>query len=69
MAKREIKDISGKVVESITFFDDQDGTFDLDIKFQDKTGLHLSLRPLIALEAAELRNWKEGEGELLRKFV
>lgn len=69
MAKCEIKEIKGKVLESVTFFDGQDGVCDLDIRFQDKTGLHLRLRPLIALEAAELRDWKEGEGELVKKFV
>lgn len=67
--KREYKGVQGKVVDGIAIFDEQDGFFEIDIRFQDKTGFHIRRDSRMVLEAAELRDWKEGEGALVGKFV
>jgi len=69
--RREFKEaVKGKVVEAVEiFFDETGGVGDLDIKFEDKTGFHIRLAARMTLETAELRDWREGEGTLVRKLV
>ena len=68
--KLEFKDVVGKVVEQVNVFvEEQDGVNQVEIRFQDKTGLAIALDCKLLLESAELRDWKDGEGELIKKFV
>lgn len=68
--KLEFKDVVGKVVEQVNVFvEEQDGVNQVEIRFQDKTGLAIVLDCKLLLESAELRDWKEGEGTLIKKFV
>jgi hypothetical protein len=71
MAKAEFKkEVEGKVVESVTIFDMQDGVNDVEVRFQDKTGLSIVLAPAkLVVESVELRSWEKGEGTLIRKLV
>ncbi|MBZ5525625.1 MAG: hypothetical protein LAP21_25670 [Acidobacteriia bacterium] len=66
--KRKLKGVKGKVVEAVAVCD-LEGSKEVDISFGDKTALHIRFSPRLVLEAAELRDWKQGEGELLKKFV
>lgn len=69
MSNHEFKDVAGKVIESVAFLKNADGVSLLDLRFQDKTGFHIRLDVRLALEAAELRDWKDGEGTLVKKFL
>jgi hypothetical protein len=63
-----IEHVRGKVVERIVFVNDGDQR-ELDIQFQDKTGFHIDLDVRLEVEAIELRDWKDGEGTLIQKFL
>lgn len=67
--KHEFKDLRGKIVEQVNVYEEEDGVNQVEIRFQDKTGLAIVLDHKLVLESAELRDWKDGEGELIQKFV
>lgn len=68
--KREFKDeVRGKVVEQVNVYEEEDGVYQVEIRFQDNTGLAINLDCKLILTDAELRDWKDGEGELIKKFV
>lgn len=64
--KREFKDVAGKVVEQVNVYEEEDGVNQVEIRFQDKTGLAIVLDNKLVLESAELRDWRDGEGELIK---
>ena len=63
-----IEHVRGKVVERIIFVNDADQR-EVDIQFQEKTGFSIRLDVRLEVEAIELRDWKEGEGTLIQKFL
>ncbi len=63
-----IEHVRGKVVERIVFVNEVDDR-ELDIQFQDKTGFHVRLDVQLEVEAIELRDWKDGEGKVIQKFL
>lgn len=67
--KHEFKDVRGKVVEQVNVYAEEDGVNQVEIRFQDNTGLAIVLDCNLVLDSAELRDWKDGEGELIQKFV
>ena len=68
--KREFKDVLGKGVEQVIVHEEAEaGLNQVEIRFQDKTGLAIVLDCKLVLESAELRDWAEGEGTLVKKFV
>lgn len=67
--KTFVEHVQGKVVEQINIYEEEDGVDQVEIRFQDKTGLAIVLDHKLVLESAELRDWTEGEGTLIKKFV
>ena len=63
-----VEHVAGKVVEQINLTNDPNH-HELEIRFEDETALHLRLYVLMQVKAVEIRDWKEGEGDLVQKFV
>jgi hypothetical protein len=64
-----IEHITGKVVQQIVLTDTDNG-YEIDIQFTDRTGFHVDLEiPHMVIDLIELRDWKDGNGKLIKKFV
>jgi hypothetical protein len=63
-----IEHIAGKVVQRIVLTNDSDA-HEIDIQFQDRTGFHIELDVRMDVELVELRDWKDGNGKLVKKFL
>jgi hypothetical protein len=65
-----IEHITGKTMQKIVLTKDEDG-YEIDIAFTDKTAFHieLELEAQVAIDLVELRDWKTGDGKLIKKFV
>jgi hypothetical protein len=68
MAHTFIEHIAGKVVQRIVLTNDPDA-HEIEIQFEDRTGFHVKLDVRMDVELVELRDWKDGNGKLLRKFL
>lgn len=68
MAQTFIEHIAGKVVQRIVLTNDPDA-HEIDIQFQDRTGFHIQFDLRLDVELVELRDWKDGNGKLIKKFV
>ena len=68
MAHTFIEHIAGKVVQRIVLTNDPDA-HEIDIQFQDRTGFHIQFDLRLDVELVELRDWKDGNGKLIKKFV
>ena len=68
MAHTFIEDIAGKVVQRIVLTNDPDA-HEIEIQFQDRTGFHVKLDVRMDVELVELRDWRDGNGPLIRKFL
>lgn len=63
-----IEHITGKTVQQIVLTKDEDG-YEVEIQFTDKTGFHIELQMKMVVDLIELRDWKDGNGKLIKKFV
>jgi hypothetical protein len=63
-----IEHIAGKVVQRIVLTNDSDA-HEIDIQFEDRTGFHIQLDVRMDVELVELRDWKDGNGKLVKKFL
>jgi hypothetical protein len=68
MAHTFIEHIAGKVLQRIVLTNDPDA-HEVDIQFQDRTALHIQLDVQMRIELLELRDWKDGNGKLIKKFL
>lgn len=68
MAHTFIEHIAGKVLQRIVLTNDPDA-HEVDIQFQDRTALHIQLDVQMRIELVELRDWKDGNGKLIKKFL
>jgi hypothetical protein len=68
MAHTFIEHIAGKVVQRIVLTNDPDA-HEIEIQFQDRTGFHIKLDVRMDVELVELRDWKDGNGKLIQKFL
>lgn len=68
MAQTFIEHIAGKVVQRIVLTNDRDA-HEIDIQFQDRTGFHIQFDLRLDVELVELRDWKDGNGKLIKKFI
>lgn len=67
--KHEFAELKGKTVEAVVVHEDVDGAHQLEARFEDKTGFVINLESRLLIESAELRDWTEGEGTLIKKFI
>jgi hypothetical protein len=63
-----IEHIAGKVSQRIVLTNDPDA-HEVDIQFQDRTAFHIQLDVQMRIELVELRDWKDGNGKLIKKFL
>jgi hypothetical protein len=68
MAHTFIERVAGKVVQRIVLTNDPDA-HEVEIQFEDRTGFHVKLDVRMDVELVELRDWKDGNGKLIRKFL
>ena len=68
MAHTFIEHIAGKVVQRIVLTNDPDA-HEIEIQFQDRTGFHIELDVRMEVELVALRDWKDGNGTLIKKFL
>jgi len=68
MAHTFIEHIAGKVVQRIVLTNDPDA-HEIEIQFQDRTGFHIKLDVRMEVELVALRNWRDGNGKLIKKFL
>jgi hypothetical protein len=68
MAHTFIEHVAGKVVQRIVLTSDPDA-HEIEIQFQDRTGFHIKLNVRMDVELVELRDWKDGNGKLIQKFL
>jgi hypothetical protein len=68
MAHTFIERVAGKVVQRIVLTNDPDA-HEIEIQFQDRTGFHIKLDVRMDVELVELRDWKDGNGKLIQKFL
>jgi hypothetical protein len=70
MPRQFTQHIAGKVVEKIVITDD-DEVHEIEIRFTDKTACHIEFgaRIRLDLDLVEVRNWKTGNGKLVKRFV
>ncbi len=68
MAHTFIEHVAGKVVQRIVLTNDPDA-HEIEIQFQDRTGLHVKLDVRMDVELVELRDWKDGNGKVIQKFL
>lgn len=68
MAHTFIEHVAGKVVQRIVLTNDPDA-HEVEIQFEDRTGFHVKLDVRMDVELVELRDWKDGNGKLIRKFL
>jgi hypothetical protein len=68
MAHTFIEHVAGKVVQRIVLTNDPDA-HEVEIQFEDRTGFHVKLDVRMDVELVELRDWKDGNGTLIRKFL
>jgi hypothetical protein len=63
-----IEHVTGKVIQRIILTTDSEN-HEVDIQFTDKTGFHIRLNVRMDVELIELRDWKDGNGTLIKKFA
>jgi hypothetical protein len=68
MAHTFIEHVAGKVIQRIVLTNEPDA-HEIEIQFQDRTGFHVKLDVRMDVELVELRDWKDGNGKLIRKFL
>ena len=68
MAYIFIEHIAGKAVQRIVLINAPDA-HEIDIQFQDRTGFHIQFDVRLEVELVELRDWKDGNGTLIKKFL
>lgn len=68
MAHTFIEHLVGKVVQRVVLTNDPD-CHEVDIQFQDQTGFHIEFDVHMDVELVELRDWKDGNGKLIKKFL
>lgn len=62
----EYTDIAGKVVEKVTFTNEEDWHM-ITIRFADKTQLAFQIKMRLESEA-QLMDWKTGDGKTLKRY-
>jgi len=68
MAHTFIEHVAGKVVQRIVLTNDPDA-HEVEIQFEDRTGFHVKLDVRMDVDLVELRDWKDGNGTLIQKFL
>ncbi len=68
MAHTFIEHVAGKVVQRIVLTNDSDA-HEIEIQFQDRTGFHIQLDVRMQVELVALRDWKDGNGTLIQRFL
>jgi hypothetical protein len=68
MAHTFIEHITSKVIQRIVLTNDPDA-HEIDIQFQDRTAFHIQMDVQMRIELVELRDWKDGNGKLIKKFL
>ena len=68
MAHTFIEHVAGKVVQRIVLTNDPDA-HEIEIQFQDRTGFHIKLDVRMDVELVELRDWKDGNGTVIQRFL
>jgi hypothetical protein len=63
-----IEHVTGRTVQQIVLTQGDDG-YEIEIKFTDKTGFHIELEMKMLVDLIELRDWTDGNGKLIKKFV
>jgi hypothetical protein len=68
MPRKFIKHLAGKVVQQVVVTND-DAVHEVEIRFTDKTACHIEFGMRMELELVEIRDWKTGNGRLVKRFV
>lgn len=68
MSHTFIEHVAGKIVQRIILTNDAEA-HEIDIQFEDRTGFHIQFDLRLDVEFVELRDWKDGNGRLVKKFL
>jgi len=65
--RRKYKQLHGRKVDWISHAIEDDCLY-FTVRFQDKTALHLQVRPELVIEGIELSDWTTGDDKILRTY-